>query len=71
MNTYLHGLKQLTFFILGINRCSDPTAILWRDIKCADCRYQIKGIFRRCEACGCLLIAKRAMADEHCPLDQW
>lgn len=51
----------------GIQLCDERT-ILYRRKICDECEYQGKV---KCMACGCVLILKRPLATEECPLGKW
>jgi hypothetical protein len=68
----LHGIKQITLLLLRRNLTTDFIADR-RMSECDACQYKIDvlSLFCRCEACGCILEAKIAMADESCPMERW
>ena len=63
----LHGAISIVKSIFGIG-CVDTRLQFKRLYVCATCE-KLKA--RRCIVCGCYLIHKTKLKDEHCPLDKW
>ncbi len=62
------GLVRAT---LGLDR-TDAITLAERRKLCAACPYNVESpLGRRCRACGCIIVAKTAVADEHCPQGAW